>query len=69
MLGTVLTEIFPANSFVARFSVFTIKRAAFIAQKFDLVFLKLRECIEFIVLLIQPEIRNNIFKITPLRFL
>ena len=69
MLGTVFSEIFPAYIFIAGFSVFAVKRAAFIAQKFNFIFLILRECIKFIIQLIQPEIRNNIPKITPLCFL
>lgn len=69
MIGKVLSEIFTAYIFVAFFSVFTIKRAAFIAQKFNFIFLRLWEFIEFIVQLIQSEIRNDIFKITSVCFL
>ena len=65
VLGTVFSQIFQAYIFVARFSVIAVKRAAFITQKFDFILLDLRECIKLIIQLIQPEIRNNIFKITP----
>ena len=69
MLCTAFSEIFPADCFVAGFSVFTAKPAALITEKFHFLFLLSVQLIEQFLLFIQPEIRHHIAKRFSVQFL
>ena len=63
VVRTVFAESVKAYSFITAFSVHTAKETAFVAQKFHLVFLQIRQSIESVKCLVQSEVRYNIQKI------
>ena len=60
MIRSVFSKVFAADRFITDFPVLTTEPAAFIAQKFHLVFLGLGQRIPFIKSPVQAKIRYGI---------
>ena len=56
----VFTEAFLAYILLAFFAVIAAEPTTFIAKKFDLLLLRVRKCIQFVELLVESKIGNDI---------
>ena len=61
-------KVLLAHVLVALFAVLAAEPAAFIAQEFDFLLLRSRQCIQLGKLLIQPEIRHHVTEIVTIQF-
>ena len=67
MVGTVFTEIFAADVFIAIFSVCTAYITALVAKKLHIVFLLRGECRELIRGFVQAKVGDYIGKIVTVK--
>ena len=61
-------EAFLAHVLVAIFAVIAAEPATFIAKKFDLLLLRISKRIQFVELLVEPEIGNDIAEFFAVQF-
>ena len=68
MVRAVLPETFPADTFIADYSVRTVETAAFVTEKFNLVFFLYVHFTEPVKTSVKSEIRYGKEKIIAVRF-
>jgi len=68
MVCTVFAEAFAAHVLVAGLAVMATEPAAFIAQKLDLLLLRVRKRVQLFKFLVEPKIRNNVTEFIAVQF-
>ena len=68
VIGAIFAETLAADVFIAGFAVIAAEPATLIAEKLNFVFLRLRQGVQLLEILIEPEVRHHISEIILVQF-